>query len=491
VKFVIQCTIESIIAGSNLHCLSRLLADTYDIYCSPQGTIIAQGGNNLGIVGVIPDNNNICLLIARAFGDADGGALGSSVSTALEWCGDNDARVINMSLGSGFYSRSQQAIIQDLQNKGVLVVAASGNDGNNDLNYPASYDESLSVGAVDEDLEWASFSQFNSQVDVCAPGVRIVSTIPTIAIFDNNNDAKYDALLMDGSALVPDILEGDLASCGLASETCEDVSGKICFVERGGSTFADKAINCEGGGGIGLIIYNNVGFSDIVMGTLGGITAGIPVLSMSRNAGRILSSASSLPSVTIDVRYAGYRPASGTSMAAPHATGVVARIWSVRPECTSAQVREAVENTALDLGDEGRDDKYGAGLVQMESAYEYLLSFDAPCGAVEAPTNPPTDAPTRKPSKAPTTAPTEMPTSDDIVFQTDASTGDEAVTVTDGSEDLTGNGAVIDGSEDPISAEDGTVSDNMAADTSSACNGLPSVGDVVIYIMMAILFTVV
>jgi serine protease len=291
---------------------------------------------------VIPDNNNICLLIARAFGDADGGALSSSVNAAIEWCGENDARVINMSLGTGSYSRTQQVIIRDMQDQGVLIVAAAGNDGTSDLNYPAAYTESISVGAVDSNLAWASFSQFNSQVDVCAPGVQIVSTVPTIAIFDNSNDAKYDASLMDGSAILPDILEGDLADCGRALERCENVSGKICFIERGEVTFAAKATNCEDGGGIGLIIFNNVGSSDVVSGTLGGIEVGIPVLSISRNAGLSFSLAS-LPSVKIDVRSAGYRPATGTSMAAPHATGVVARIWSVRPECTSAQVRKCAK----------------------------------------------------------------------------------------------------------------------------------------------------
>jgi hypothetical protein len=106
---------------------------------------------------------------------------------------------------------------------------------------------------------------------------------------------------MDGSVFVPDLLEGDLANCGLALERCQSVSGRICFIERGGATFAVKAINCEHGGNIGLIIYNNVGSSVIVGGTLGGIEVGIPVFSISRSAGRALSSAS-LPSITIDVR---------------------------------------------------------------------------------------------------------------------------------------------------------------------------------------------
>jgi subtilisin family serine protease len=361
---------------------------------------------------VIPDNNNICLLIARAFGDADGGTPSSNINAAMEWCGMNDARVINMSLGSGSFSRTQQLIVRALQDQGVLIVAAMGNLGTTDYNYPAAYNESIGVGAVDSNLTWANFSQFNDQVDVCAPGVRINSTVPSLAIIDNSNNATYDASLMDGSLILSDILVGDLADCGLGLERCEDVSGKICFIERGEGTFAVKATNCEDGGGIGSIIFNNVGSSDVVQGTLGDIVVGIPVVAISRSAGLSFSLAS-LPSITIDVRSASYRSQSGTSMATPHVTGVVARIWSVRPECTSAQVREAVENTVLDLGDAGRDDLYGKGLVQMEAAYEYLLSLDAPCGrvgAVEEATDLPTIAPTKKPTNVPTNVPTKAPT---------------------------------------------------------------------------------
>ena len=67
-------------------------------------------------------------------------------------------------------------------------------------------------------------------------------------------------------------------------------------------------------------------------------------------------------------------------MASPHVAAVAARIWSVRPECTNEQVREAIEETALDLGDPGVDVYYGKGLVQAEKAYIYLLNLPQPCG---------------------------------------------------------------------------------------------------------------
>jgi subtilisin family serine protease len=372
--------------------------------------MIAESGNNQGIAGVVPGNDGICLLVARAFGDASGGQLGSIITDAIEWCGDNDARLINMSLGGGFSSRTQLTVIQALTLEGVLIVAAAGNDGSEDLNFPASYQQTVSVGAVDRELAWAPFSQNNNRVDLVAPGVEIISTVPSIAIFDDTTGEKYDASLMDGSISIGDALSDTLADCGLGLETCVGVSGSICLVERGEVTFSEKAINCEDGGGVGIIIYNSAGNTGIVTGTLGGVRVGIPVFSLARDSGLDLISSQS---VTIDMRSAGYGPKTGTSMATPVVTGVIARIWAARPECTNVQVREAVEKSALDLGESGRDNFYGEGLVQLEAAYTYLLDFDAPCGTggvTASPTDSPTRTPSVPPTKAPTTKPTPIPT---------------------------------------------------------------------------------
>ncbi|MBI3942707.1 MAG: S8 family serine peptidase [Chloroflexi bacterium] len=99
--------------------------------------------------------------------------------------------------------------------------------------------------------------------------------------------------------------------------------------------------------------------------------------------------------MTYDTPFANFgtfavRPFQGTSMAAAHVSGVAALLLAHGNVRTPAQVREALVNTALDLGDAGRDNKYGAGLMQARAALEYNL----------APTSP---TPTRTPT--PTLAP--------------------------------------------------------------------------------------
>ena len=106
----------------------------------------------------------------------------------------------------------------------------------------------------------------------------------------------------------------------------------------------------------------------------------------------------------------GYAYLDGTSMAAPHVSGVAALVWSAIPNLTNTEVRDALIATAEDLGTPGRDDMYGAGLVQANKALTYL--YDTPFPTLY-PTSieTPTDYPTAQTSEAPTTKPlTKKPT---------------------------------------------------------------------------------
>lgn len=64
-------------------------------------------------------------------------------------------------------------------------------------------------------------------------------------------------------------------------------------------------------------------------------------------------------------------------MATPHVSGVASLVWGMKPDATAAQVREALEMTAEDLGAAGRDNEFGHGLVQAVKAADYLLSGGA------------------------------------------------------------------------------------------------------------------
>lgn len=80
---------------------------------------------------------------------------------------------------------------------------------------------------------------------------------------------------------------GSLIDCGLGDAPCLDVQDKICLIERGEINFSDKALNCEAGGGVGVVIYNNE--SGQIAGTLGDNFNGtIAVVGISQQDGQSL-----------------------------------------------------------------------------------------------------------------------------------------------------------------------------------------------------------
>jgi serine protease len=367
------------------------------------GIIAATGGNGQGVVGVVP-YPGICLLIARAFGDFMSGSFRSDVDAGTEWCADMGARVINLSLGTSVYSQSTERLITSLEQEGVLLVSASGNDGDSKLNYPASYSAAMSVGSIDQNYTRSFFSQYNSQVDIVAPGAGINSTAPALGIRVNDGSASFQAALMIGSPIPLTELTGPVFDCGTALSACiAPASNMICAVQRDQMhPFGDKALNAQASGNCqAVVIYNNES-----PGLIGGTVSKyknnltIPVLEISLEDGLLLLSTTTGPAtVSILLQVGGYLVLSGTSMATPHVTGAAARIWSVRPACTNAQVRLALELTARPLG--SNPDEYGKGLVQIEAAYNFLLSLPPPCGTGTSPGTPPIPAPSPAPSRPP------------------------------------------------------------------------------------------
>ena len=145
------------------------------------GTIAAIGGNGVGVVGANP---GVALHIVKVFGNdnLNGGACGwtysSNLVSALNECTANGANVVSMSLGGGLKSRTEENAFAAAYANNVLSVAAAGNGGNTKVSYPAGYASVVSVAALDAAETLAPFSQRNSDVELAAPGVSVLSTVP-------------------------------------------------------------------------------------------------------------------------------------------------------------------------------------------------------------------------------------------------------------------------------------------------------------------------
>ena len=147
------------------------------------GTIAAVGNNNLGVIGVAPNN---VLLVPLKFLDKTGSGATSNAILALDYATAKGIKITNNSWGSllPIPSQALQESIKEFAENGGLFVAAAGNSSlNTDLvpSYPASYPNPsiISVAATDHNDKLAYYSNYGKKtVDIAAPGSEIFSTLP-------------------------------------------------------------------------------------------------------------------------------------------------------------------------------------------------------------------------------------------------------------------------------------------------------------------------
>lgn len=138
------------------------------------GTAGALTGNKKGVAGACPSCR---LLDVRVLG-ADGEGTLSDVIDGIIWSTDNGAEVINLSLGHSGAVDAEEDAVNYAWNNGVVVAGAAGNGGSNVRIYPGAYRNAISVAATTRDDRRADFSNYGGWVDLAAPGVRILSTVP-------------------------------------------------------------------------------------------------------------------------------------------------------------------------------------------------------------------------------------------------------------------------------------------------------------------------
>lgn len=338
--------------------------NSHGTHCS--GTVLAVD-NTDGVVGVAPSAS---LMIGKVLGDSGSGS-NAGVMAGADWAATNGADVISMSLGSTGSDQAEADLYAAVVASGVLVVAAAGNNNSGDPFFPACYPGVLSVAAVDSANNRASFSNFGPSVSVSAPGVGVLSTVPTgIASWAG---VDHESATLAGSA--SGSASGVAIGCGLGGSPSDfppEVAGNIALIRRGGGiTFATKATNAVAAGAVGVIIANNA--AGLFNGTLNGNST-VPVIGISQADGDDLFARGAIPVTIATSGGHGYASFSGTSMACPHVAGVAALMVAEvgRRHATPAQIREALEATATDLGAPGRDDLFGFGLVNAQAATAYL-----------------------------------------------------------------------------------------------------------------------
>jgi subtilisin family serine protease len=359
------------------------------------GTIAAANDDG-GVVGVTA---NIKLWGLKVL-NGTGSGSNANVVSAIDWVIEKKKAiggnwVINLSLGSKTPSTAERESVTRAIAAGILVVAASGNDSTPEeiaaVLYPAAYEGVFTVGAVDDRRAIASFSNQGPEMDVVAPGVGVLSTVPlatgSIAWVETGK-LTYAGDALDGSKL--GTIDGPFVYCGLGrvQDFTSDVTGKIALIKRGEIKFGEKTKNAKERGAIAVAIFNN---SDSTFSNWTLIDAEDPTtatydwpiaIGMSLADGEALL-ARGQAALTLVHESDDFGFKSGTSMASPHGAAAAAQVWSIVPNASAADIVNALTGTATDLGAQGRDSVFGAGLINVVEAVKRL----AP--AAIDPNNPP------------------------------------------------------------------------------------------------------
>jgi len=145
---------------------------------------VKHGTHCSGIIGAKMNNGKGIAGIAQVFTsyikvlDSDGSGYASNIAKGIVRAADYGVDVISMSLGGyGISVMLHAACNYAYYIKGVVIVAAAGNDGLERLCYPARFESVVSVGAVDKNLKLCSWSNHGPDLDLVAPGLDVISTV--------------------------------------------------------------------------------------------------------------------------------------------------------------------------------------------------------------------------------------------------------------------------------------------------------------------------
>jgi subtilisin family serine protease len=188
--------------------LKQNIRDTIDFTGSRHGALDVNGhgthvagiiggvDNQTGIIGIAPNAELYC---AKVLSDTGGGNI-DNIIKGIRWAMVHQVDIINMSLGTTNEPKKElHEAIKAAVNQGIIIICATGNN-NGPVCWPAAYDETIAVSAMNPRYERASFSNYGIQNEIIAPGVDILST------YKNGGYAK-----LSGTSMATPIVSGSAA----------------------------------------------------------------------------------------------------------------------------------------------------------------------------------------------------------------------------------------------------------------------------------------
>lgn len=362
---------------------------------NPHGThvfgIIGAIDNNLGVVGVAPGAHIYSVKVLDESGSGTDENIIAAADWVIAWKHANGGNwIVSMSLGSAATTPAETEAFQRLTDEGVLCIAAAGNEGVRELLYPAALPDIISVGAVDNNKVIADFSNFAPTLSVVAPGVSILSTVPTGSV-KRATTTLADGTMMSSATIIGtafDDVTAEWVDCsyGGAGDFPAEVRGRIAVILRGMNlSFSEKVRNARAAGAVGAVIVNDSATVNSTWTLINPICNqtgcyddpqdlaynwSVVVTISNADGAKLIAGAKQ--TITLSAWRDDYGSLSGTSMATPHVAAVAALAWSLAPSATAKQVATALRASATDLGPPGIDEYYGFGLVDARAAAQWL-----------------------------------------------------------------------------------------------------------------------
>lgn len=336
---------------------------------------IAGVADAKGFTGVAPKAK---ILMGRVCSTM--GCSSVAVASGINWAIQEKVDLISMSLGGTSSTAGEKEAIKKAEQAGITVVAASGNSGESRVSYPAAISTVVAVGAVDSKLKKATFSQYGPELDVVAPGVDVVSSVPRgsgrdskveISVGTKKNVLKSVTFVGAKTLTAPEVSEVVNAGMGSASElTKAGAEGKYALIMRGGGvSIMDKIENAVKAKAKGILFVNNE--PGLPHGSLAdGDELPVAIFMIESTQGNQLITAfnkNEKVNGTFEVIKTDYSSYDGTSMATPHVSGVVALMKAANKKLSPANVREILAKTAKKLSPNSNNE-LASGIVNAKAA---------------------------------------------------------------------------------------------------------------------------
>jgi serine protease len=295
---------------------------------------------------------------------------------AIDWAIAHRIDVLNLSFATTVHLDDVRRALDRAEAAGIVVVAAAGNAAGR-VDYPAVFDTTIAVGAIDQKLTVATFSNHGPELDLAGPGVDIWSLAPRgtgLAATITAGPLTIHATAFTGTRTGD--VTGTLIDCGSGrlDQIPQAVAGNVALIRIDPAfPFGDALGNIYKSKAAAIVVVNSEAcfyYSNVNPAGFLPPTASIG----SDDAQRLT------PGATVRVISAlgDYKFGYGTSHAAPHVAGVAALLRSLARDAGPAQIRNVCYLSARDAGPTGRDDDYGWGIIDALAAARLLAPEKLP-----------------------------------------------------------------------------------------------------------------